>query len=96
LSCFFKIASKQSELKKKLKVTFAGEPGLDMGGLTKEWFLLLIRQIFQPEYGTFDYIVSSTLILNIILYISIYIINTARCTLLLPAFLCNVKLAKYI
>jgi len=67
-----------------------------MGGLTKEWFLLLIRQIFQPEYGTFDYIVSSTLILNIILYISIYIINTARCTLLLPAFLCNVKLAKYI
>lgn len=46
-----KIARKQLELKKKLKVTFAGEPGLDMGGLTKEWFLLLIRQIFQPEYG---------------------------------------------
>jgi len=39
------------DLKKKLKVTFAGEPGLDMGGLTKEWFLLLVRQIFQPEYG---------------------------------------------
>ena len=38
-------------MKKKLKVTFAGEPGLDMGGLTKEWFLLLIRRIFRPEYG---------------------------------------------
>ena len=45
------IARKQHDLKKKLKVTFAGEPGLDMGGLTKEWFLLLIRQIFQPDYG---------------------------------------------
>ncbi|ELU04155.1 hypothetical protein CAPTEDRAFT_93626 [Capitella teleta] len=49
------IAMKQHDLKKKLKVTFAGEPGLDMGGLTKEWFLLLIRQIFQQEYGMFNY-----------------------------------------
>ncbi|CAH1783947.1 unnamed protein product [Owenia fusiformis] len=49
------IAKKQHDLKKKLKVTFTGEPGLDMGGLTKEWFLLLIRQIFQPEYGMFIY-----------------------------------------
>ncbi|XP_074642378.1 putative E3 ubiquitin-protein ligase HECTD2 [Tubulanus polymorphus] len=49
------VARKQHDLKKKLKVTFSGEPGLDMGGLTKEWFLLLIRQIFQPEYGMFTY-----------------------------------------
>lgn len=49
------IARKQHDLKKKLKVTFAGEPGLDMGGLTKEWFLLLIKQIFQPDYGMFTY-----------------------------------------
>jgi len=34
-------------------VTFAGEPGLDMGGLTKEWFLLLVRKIFRPEYGKY-------------------------------------------
>lgn len=47
----FQIARKQTDLKKKLKVTFVGEPGLDMGGLTKEWFLLLIRQIFSPDYG---------------------------------------------
>ncbi|KAJ7336715.1 Putative E3 ubiquitin-protein ligase HTD2 [Desmophyllum pertusum] len=45
------ISRKQRDLKKKLKVTFAGEPGLDMGGLTKEWFLLLIRRIFRQEYG---------------------------------------------
>ncbi|XP_032229698.2 probable E3 ubiquitin-protein ligase HECTD2 isoform X2 [Nematostella vectensis] len=48
------IARKQKNLKKKLKVTFAGEPGLDMGGLTKEWFLLLVRKIFKPEYGMFS------------------------------------------
>ncbi|ESO93074.1 hypothetical protein LOTGIDRAFT_119782, partial [Lottia gigantea] len=49
------IACKQHDLKKKLKVTFSGEPGLDMGGLTKEWFLLLLRQIFLQEYGMFKY-----------------------------------------
>ncbi|KAI0216958.1 putative E3 ubiquitin-protein ligase HECTD2 [Lamellibrachia satsuma] len=49
------IARKQHDLKKKLKVTFSGEPGLDMGGLTKEWFLLLVRQIFQQDYGMFIY-----------------------------------------
>ncbi|KAL8601284.1 putative E3 ubiquitin-protein ligase HTD2 [Nucella lapillus] len=49
------IARKQHDLKKKLKVVFAGEPGLDMGGLTKEWFLLLIRKIFHQDYGMFTY-----------------------------------------
>jgi len=47
--CAQQIATKQKDLKKKLRVTFAGEPGLDMGGLTKEWFLLLIRDIFQVQ-----------------------------------------------
>lgn len=53
--CFSQIATKQKDLKKKLKVSFISEPGLDMGGLTKEWFLLLIRQIFHPDYGMFVY-----------------------------------------
>lgn len=47
------ISIKHKDLKKKLKVSFVGEPGLDMGGLTKEWFLLLIRRIFHPDYGMF-------------------------------------------
>ncbi|KAG8523605.1 putative E3 ubiquitin-protein ligase HECTD2 [Galemys pyrenaicus] len=50
-----KLTRKRADLKKKLKVTFVGEAGLDMGGLTKEWFLLLIRQIFHPDYGMFTY-----------------------------------------
>ena len=45
------IARKKKDLKKKLRVSFEGEPGLDLGGLTKEWFLLLIRKIFREEYG---------------------------------------------
>uniref|UniRef100_A0A8D0G4C5 HECT-type E3 ubiquitin transferase n=1 Tax=Sphenodon punctatus TaxID=8508 RepID=A0A8D0G4C5_SPHPU len=49
------LTRKRGDLKKKLKVTFVGEAGLDMGGLTKEWFLLLIRQIFHPDYGMFTY-----------------------------------------
>ena len=49
------ISEKQKDLKKKLKINFVGEPGLDMGGLTKEWFQMLIRKIFDPDYGMFVY-----------------------------------------
>ena len=49
------ISHKRADLKKKLKVTFVGEPGVDMGGLTKEWFMLLIRKVFRTEYGMFRY-----------------------------------------
>ena len=48
---FLKVTKKCNDLKKKLRVTFVGEHGLDMGGLTKEWFLLLIREIFLSDYG---------------------------------------------
>uniref|UniRef100_T1J0Y5 HECT-type E3 ubiquitin transferase n=1 Tax=Strigamia maritima TaxID=126957 RepID=T1J0Y5_STRMM len=55
LDSLHEIAKKQKDLKKKLKVTFEGEPGLDMGGLTKEWFLLLIRKLFDQDQGMFVY-----------------------------------------
>jgi E3 ubiquitin-protein ligase HECTD2 len=41
----------RDNLKKKVKISFKGELGVDAGGLTKEWFLLLLREIFRPEYG---------------------------------------------
>ncbi|XP_031610121.2 probable E3 ubiquitin-protein ligase HECTD2 [Oreochromis aureus] len=53
------LTRKRCDLKKKLRVTFVGEAGLDMGGLTKEWFLLLIRQIFHTDYGMFTYMKDS-------------------------------------
>lgn len=58
---FQQIAAKRHELKKKLKIEFAGEDGIDAGGLTKEWFLLLIRDLFNPQYGMFVYHADSNL-----------------------------------
>lgn len=40
------------DLKKKLRIEFVGEPGIDAGGLTKEWFLLLVRELFSLNFGT--------------------------------------------
>ncbi|KAG1659351.1 putative E3 ubiquitin-protein ligase HECTD2 [Nymphon striatum] len=57
-----KIVKKQADLKKKLRVSFVGEPGLDMGGLTKEWFLLLIRKIFHPDYVCYRKLLSPEVI----------------------------------
>lgn len=40
-------------LRKPLKVTFRGEPGMDEGGLTKEFFHLLTQRLFDPNFGMF-------------------------------------------
>jgi E3 ubiquitin-protein ligase HECTD2 len=46
------VGSGQEEIKKGLRIEFLGEEGVDGGGLRKEWFLLLVRDIFDPEHGT--------------------------------------------
>ncbi|KAI9844540.1 MAG: putative E3 ubiquitin-protein ligase [Sclerophora amabilis] len=43
------------EIKKGLRIVFLGEEGIDAGGLRKEWFLLLVREIFDPNHGMFVY-----------------------------------------
>lgn len=45
------IGSGGEDLKKGLRISFQGEEGIDAGGLRKEWFLLLIREVFNPDYG---------------------------------------------
>ncbi|XP_053693038.1 E3 ubiquitin-protein ligase Nedd-4-like isoform X2 [Sabethes cyaneus] len=42
-------------LKTKLWVEFEGEAGLDYGGLAREWFYLLSKEMFNPYYGLFEY-----------------------------------------
>ena len=42
-----------SEMHGKLRVQFVGEEGLDAGGLTREWFGLLSREMFNPNYALF-------------------------------------------
>ncbi|KAL9489509.1 hypothetical protein ACSS6W_001786 [Trichoderma asperelloides] len=49
------IGSGGEDLKKGLRISFQGEEGIDAGGLRKEWFLLLIREVFNPDYGMFIY-----------------------------------------
>lgn len=42
-----------SQLKKPLRVEFVGEEAEDAGGVKKEFFLLLLKEIFDPIYGMF-------------------------------------------
>lgn len=49
------VGAGQDEIKKGLRIDFVGEEGLDSGGLRKEWFLLLVRDVFDPEHGLFVY-----------------------------------------
>lgn len=41
--------------KKPLKVVFEGEPGIDEGGVRKEFFQLIIKELFDPNFGMFIY-----------------------------------------
>ncbi|KAI5864216.1 hypothetical protein GGS23DRAFT_563384 [Durotheca rogersii] len=49
------VGSGSEDIKKGLRIEFQGEEGVDGGGLRKEWFLLLVREIFNPDHGLFVY-----------------------------------------
>lgn len=49
------VGSGGGDIKKGLRIDFQGEEGIDAGGLRKEWFLLLVREIFDPYHGLFVY-----------------------------------------
>ncbi|XP_076648302.1 HECT and RLD domain containing E3 ubiquitin ligase 4 [Halictus rubicundus] len=42
-----------SDLKKPLRVKFHGEEAMDQGGVRKEFFMLLLKEILDPKYGMF-------------------------------------------
>ncbi|XP_008582400.1 PREDICTED: E3 ubiquitin-protein ligase NEDD4 isoform X3 [Galeopterus variegatus] len=42
-------------LKARLWVEFDGEKGLDYGGVAREWFFLISKEMFNPYYGLFEY-----------------------------------------
>ncbi|EKX35688.1 hypothetical protein GUITHDRAFT_46418, partial [Guillardia theta CCMP2712] len=44
---------RKSDLFKPLKVVFIGEEGVDEGGLKKEFFALIVQQLFDPSFGMF-------------------------------------------
>ena len=48
------IHRRPEDLKKPLKVHFIHEDGVDEGGVQKEFFQLIVRDIFDPMYGMFS------------------------------------------
>lgn len=42
----------------KLEISFQGEAGIDAGGVTREWFQVLSRQMFNPDYALFSPVAS--------------------------------------
>ncbi|XP_039879857.1 probable E3 ubiquitin-protein ligase HERC3 isoform X2 [Simochromis diagramma] len=50
------------DLKKPLKVIFDGEEAVDAGGVTKEFFLLLLKELMDPVYGMFTHYKESNLL----------------------------------
>lgn len=53
---FFK--STEEVKSSKLEISFKGEAGVDAGGVTREWFQVLSRQMFNPDYALFTPVAS--------------------------------------
>ena len=49
------LLSGELNIKKPLKVHFAGEEGVDEGGVRKEFFQLIVKELFDPEFSMFKY-----------------------------------------
>lgn len=44
--------------KAHLEINFKGEAGIDAGGVTREWYQVLSRQMFNPDYALFTPVAS--------------------------------------
>lgn len=55
-SLFFK--SRDEFRDSKLEIQFKGEQGIDAGGVTREWYQVLSRQMFNPDYALFTPVAS--------------------------------------
>jgi hypothetical protein len=53
-----------TEFRRPLQVQFVGEEGVDVGGVRKEFFLLMMRQLLDPGYGMFLQLPSRVLYFN--------------------------------
>ncbi|KAK9708462.1 hypothetical protein K7432_009630, partial [Basidiobolus ranarum] len=52
----FQLEAKSTEdLKKQLRVQFVGEEGVDEGGVQKEFFQLVVSEMFDRKYGMFTF-----------------------------------------
>lgn len=49
------MARSSVDIKRKMIIEFENEPGLDYGGVSREFFYILSHEIFSPNYGLFMY-----------------------------------------
>ena len=49
----FNIIRRPEELKGRLSVNFVGEEGIDAGGVSREWYSVLAKEMFNPNYALF-------------------------------------------
>jgi len=48
----------------KLNIQFTGEAGVDAGGVTREWFQVLAKQMFNPDYALFTHAAADSTIFH--------------------------------
>ena len=54
-SSFYQLNKKtKDELLQKIRVSFDNEEGIDAGGLKRQWFVDLSKELFNPNYGLFS------------------------------------------
>ena len=58
-----------SDLKKQLFVEFEGEQGIDEGGVSKEFFQLVVEEIFNPDFGKETLKIIMLMIIPIVIYL---------------------------
>lgn len=79
------VSSGGHDLKKGLRIEFDKEAGIDAGGLRKEWFLMLTRDIFNPLHGKFNranfffFLVDSGRLIDIVVGMFIYDEDSQYC-----------------
>jgi len=44
------------DLRKIIRFQFLNEPGIDAGGVAREWFEIASRELFAPEFGLWEYV----------------------------------------
>lgn len=44
---------RKEEMRSRMYVVFEGEEGQDAGGLLREWYIIVAREIFNPNYALF-------------------------------------------
>jgi len=55
----------REDLRKRWRIEFLGEPAIDAGGVSREWFQLVTEQMFDPDFGLFVSSANNQMAMNI-------------------------------